>query len=80
MKKSEQKTILALIDEATKYEELAIPIYSSHLRSTFFLSGLDAKKQKTIQESLQTLARESEGHIVLLKRVRSLFLKQLKKA
>lgn len=43
-------------------EEHAIPIYTKHLDSTFFLSGFKPKVQKEIRELLLTLALESEVH------------------
>lgn len=43
-------------------EEHAIPIYTRHIESTFFLSTLKPKVQKEIRERLLTLALESEVH------------------
>ena len=43
-------------------EELAIPIYTKHLESTFFLSHIKPDAQKEIKSMLLTLAMESEVH------------------
>ena len=43
-------------------EEWAIPIYTKHLESTFFLSRIKPHAQKDIKEMLLTLAMESEVH------------------
>jgi rubrerythrin len=43
-------------------EELAIPIYTKHLESTFFLSRIKPEAQKEIKEMLLILAMESEVH------------------
>jgi rubrerythrin len=43
-------------------EELAIPIYTKHLESTFFLSHIKLEARKEIEGMLLTLAMESEVH------------------
>jgi rubrerythrin len=43
-------------------EELAIPIYTKHLESTFFLSHIKPEARKEIDGMLLTLAMESEVH------------------
>jgi rubrerythrin len=43
-------------------EELAIPIYTKHLESTFFLSDIKPEARDEIKSMLLTLAMESEVH------------------
>lgn len=43
-------------------EEHAIPLYTQHLESTFFLSAFGPELQKEIRETLLTLVLESEVH------------------
>lgn len=59
MKKEE---LLSRLKKLRNTEELAIPIYTQHLNSTLFLSGLKPDVQEKIKETLLVLARESEGH------------------
>ena len=50
------------IREAKVKEELAIPIYISHIRQSFFWSGLAPEKQKKIISGLKLLEKESKNH------------------
>ena len=54
--------LIARLRQLHNEEELAIPIYTKHLESTFFLSRITPKDQKEIKEILLTLAMESEVH------------------
>jgi len=69
----DKQKILAKIDEAMIKEELAIPIYTSHIEGTLFWSGLDNDKRKAIIGMLQTLSQESQGHVKLLERLKELY-------
>jgi len=69
----EPNKILDTIQEAMVREELAVPVYTSHIKASLFWSGLDLEKQQRIIEVLEILARESEGHVFLLKRVKEIF-------
>jgi hypothetical protein len=71
MKKTSQE-IIDKINEARTKEELAIPLYVSHIEQAFFWSGLDKERQKKIMTGLKILARESEKHAVILKKVLAL--------
>jgi rubrerythrin len=54
-----------LIDQLKRLcdeEEHAIPIYTRHLESTFFLSNFKAGVQQKIRDMLLTLALDSEVH------------------
>ncbi len=67
--KIDKQLILDQINEARTKEELAIPLYVSHIEQAFFWSGLDNARQKKIMAGLKTLARESEKHAIILKKV-----------
>lgn len=54
--------LIAQLKQLHNEEELAIPIYTKHLESTFFLSGMEPKIQDEIKETLLVLALESEVH------------------
>lgn len=41
-----KKIIIRMINESIIEEELAIPLYSSHIEQALFWSGLTEKKQK----------------------------------
>ena len=57
-----KKELIAQLKKLHNEEELAIPVYTKHLESTFFLSTLTADAQKNIKEMLLTLSLESEVH------------------
>ena len=73
MKKIAKKIILQEIRDATIKEEMAIPLYVSHIEQTLFWSGLPKEKQKKIIDSLKILERESEAHVSMLKRVMEIY-------
>lgn len=54
--------LISKLKQLHNEEELAIPIYTKHLESTFFLSRIKPKDQEEIKEILLTLAMESEVH------------------
>ena len=54
--------LIARLKRLHNEEELAIPIYTKHLESTFFLSRIKPEAQTEIKEMLLTLAMESEVH------------------
>jgi hypothetical protein len=58
----EKELILKQLEEAKIQEELAIPLYVSHIKETIFWSGLEPEKQAEIINSLKILDIESEGH------------------
>lgn len=62
----DKKLILAKLEEAKLQEELAIPLYVSHIQQTIFWSGLSPEKQEKIIDSLKILDVESEGHAKVL--------------
>lgn len=56
------ETILEKLREAMIKEELAIPLYVSHIEQTLFWSGLPMKKQKIVIDNLKILEADSEMH------------------
>ena len=58
------------IDGFILAEEEALPIYSKHLSSALFWSGLADEEQKKIRASLEILAKETKEHIKILKSVK----------
>ena len=72
----DHKQVLQEIDVAAVKEELAIPVYTSHIKSALFWSGLSEKKKEKILEGLETLSKESQGHVTLLNRVKELYMKK----
>jgi hypothetical protein len=71
--------VMAEIDASIATEEMAIPIYASHLSAAFSWSGLSSQVQKEIVKGLKTLSRESLGHVRLLKDVRRMYKQSQKK-
>ncbi|MEI6529014.1 MAG: hypothetical protein WCN88_01240 [Candidatus Falkowbacteria bacterium] len=71
--------VLQLINEARIKEELAIPIYTSHIKQTLFWSGLPNAKQEKIIASLKLLEADSQKHAKILKMVANNYTKYLKK-
>lgn len=70
--------VLQLINEARVKEELAIPIYTSHIKQTMFWSGLPKAKQEKIISSLKMLEADSQKHAKILKKVANNYSKYLK--
>lgn len=68
--KNDKERMLKAIDEAIHQEEIIIPIYTSHLESTIFLSGMTSENRKEILDGLRNLADESLGHARALKRIK----------
>lgn len=69
--------VLQQIRQARVKEELAIPIYSSHIQQALFWSGLPLDKQKKIIDSLKILEHESEMHADMLKIIEKNYLKKI---
>lgn len=73
------KKIIEKIDEAIVAEELAIPLYTAHIKQSFFWSDLSQDKQKKITLGLKTLEKDSKNHVKLLKKVKKIYSKNKKK-
>jgi len=70
--------IVQKISEARIKEELAIPIYSSHIKQTLFWSGLPKAKQEKIIAGLRILESDSEKHVGMLKIIEKNYLRNSK--
>jgi rubrerythrin len=60
-----KKEALEIFKNAKFAEEKAIPIYTKHLSSALFWTGMGREKIQKIKEALDTLAKESKVHIEL---------------
>lgn len=78
MSNMQNDPVLSALDKAIVQEEKAITIYTSHLKTAFQWSGLSQEQQQEIVTILNTLSRESRGHISLLEEVRGIY-EQVKK-
>jgi hypothetical protein len=70
-----KELILDELREAMVQEELAIPLYVSHIQQTLFWSGLPADKQEKIIASLKILDVDSERHAQSFKNLIELYEK-----
>lgn len=68
-----KKLIVDNIRAAMIKEELAVPLYVSHIEQAFFWSGLPERKQQKIISDLKILERESEIHAKSLQRVLEMY-------
>jgi hypothetical protein len=73
--KKDNELIIGRLREAMVKEELAIPLYTSHIEQTLFWSGLPAKKQEKIIENLKTLEKESEIHARVFQQILKIYNK-----
>ncbi len=64
--------ILQKIAEAILAEERAMPIYTRHIESTLYWSGLRKDDQKKITEMFLRLKKDSDKHIAHLKHIQTL--------
>ena len=71
-RKFSSQEILAKLTEAQGKEEQTIPLYKKQIEAEMFWSGLPEDVTSEIVGALETLVKESEGHMVLLKKVREL--------
>ena len=73
-RKFDHQHVLNLTREAIVKEELAIPVYDSHISASLFWSGLSEEVRRKILEGLQTLTHDSAGHVLLLQRVEAIIV------
>lgn len=59
--------VMAILAGALTAEERIVPIYTKHLGSALFWTGIDEAKARKAQEILARLARESEAHSVIVR-------------
>ncbi|MFZ2310304.1 MAG: hypothetical protein WAW11_02060 [Patescibacteria group bacterium] len=70
-----KELILDELREAMVQEELAIPLYVSHIQQTLFWSGLPVDKQERIIAGLKVLDVDSERHAQAFKHLIELYEK-----
>lgn len=61
--------VIREINNAIVKEELAVPLYTSHIEQTLFWSGLSKDKQVKMIQGLKILTRESKAHSLALKKI-----------
>ena len=57
-----KKELLAILEKARLAEERSIPIYTRHLSSAVFWTGMKKENVDKIKETLRVLAEDSERH------------------
>ncbi|MFO8052562.1 MAG: ferritin family protein [Candidatus Omnitrophota bacterium] len=57
-----KKELIRLLREALLGEEKAVPIYTKHLDSALFWTGLGKEKSEEIQRIFSQLAKDSKKH------------------
>jgi len=70
-----KKELLDLMHKSKRIEELSIPIYSKHIESTLFFSGLSEDSKKQVKEYLTILREGSERHKMMLENLRKIIEK-----
>ncbi len=78
-KHTTEQEVLREIEDAIQKEEVAIPIYASHIKAAMFWSGLPAEKQAKIKAGLEILLKESRGHVYLLREVKKIYSREIRK-
>jgi len=63
----EKHKLLKMLEEASHLEDQAMPIYSRHLKTALFWSGLDAAAREQLRIQLGILEKESQRHTKALK-------------
>ena len=66
----EKKKFLKMLEEAVALEDRAMPIYSRHLKTALFWSGLDASAREQLRIQLGILEQESDRHTKVLRAVK----------
>lgn len=74
--RSREEKIIQELDAAILMEEMAIPVYSSHLASTVGRIGVSEENSQRIIDDLTVLETESKKHITMLKKVREILLQE----
>ena len=64
--------IIEKINQAILTEDEGIPIYSKHIESTLFWSGLNDEFKQKIQDTLNIIKRESQNHKILLTHIKKI--------
>lgn len=72
-KKITKELVIAEINDAIIKEELAVPLYTSHIEQTLFWSGLEKSKQAKMIRGLKTLVKDSRGHAAALRKIMEIY-------
>ena len=70
-----KEELLTILENARLAEEKAIPVYTKHLKSAVFWTGMKQEDVEKIRETLSMLAEESEKH----KKMVEYLIEQIKK-
>ena len=65
-----KKGFIKKIDEAIITEEDAIPVYSRHLKTIIFWSGLGKEKEEKIKSYLDILINDTRKHIKIFESIK----------
>ncbi len=57
-----KQKVIGILTDAILAEEKAMPIYTRHLNTVLFWTGLDEQKAARMKVMFEQLARESEQH------------------
>lgn len=63
----EKGKLLKMLEDASHLEDRAMPIYSRHLKTALFWSGLDATTREHLRIGLGIIEKESHRHSKVLK-------------
>lgn len=65
----EKQELLRFLEEAYLYEESAVPIYTRHLESAVFWTGIKPESIKRMKDLLEKLAKDSERHKIIVQKL-----------
>ena len=66
----DKKELLKILEDAILLENHSVPIYSHHLKTALFWSGLQAAEREKLRIQLGILEKESERHSRVLGEMR----------
>jgi len=61
-----REELIRILKYSLDREEKSIPIYTKHLESAIFWTGIDEAKAKGLKELLRYLAQESQKHMNII--------------
>lgn len=64
-----KEELIGILKKACEVEEKAIPIYTKHLESAVFWTGISRDDALKAREILRRLARESKSHKIIVTRI-----------
>ena len=69
MERADRAALIRLLEDGRNAEEKSILLYTKHLASAVFWTGVAPEQARRAQEILQQLARESAAHKILVERM-----------